>query len=269
MAFTVQQTNSNFAADSAISAGSDGAYFARTDGDLIVSGTISANSGSIVISNDANPGFSSITLRPGRSDPGVAVPSFVIVANSSEETPFLNITRTNMPRYPVETAVMLTAFPNNTTEFPSSVSVNGVITAKFQALIKTAGTDPAAIPRSNYTGYPIYIFNAPAANGYYDIVLNSVPSSGGVICVIYDNNTSGSFIQTVRLFASDGTTALGNANTGGTQQNQVIAGTYSSGQRQTVYGILSPIVNFNTIIIPAAEADALHAATEKARGFTK
>jgi hypothetical protein len=35
-----------------------------------------------------------------------------------------------------------------------------------------------------------------------------------------------------------------------------------------LYGILSPLTSIETLTIPAAEADALHAATEEAKGFT-
>jgi len=164
---------------------------------------------------------------------------------------------------------MLTAFPNERVEFPSSINVNGALVAKYQASVKTAGVDPDTPGRSTYAGYPIYIFNAPGAAGYYDIVLNASPSSGGIICVIYDNNASGAYQQTVTIYASDGTTVVGQAFTNGKQQNKVIAGLYATGQPQALRGVLTPLINIQSITIPAAEADALHAATEEARGFNK
>ena len=174
-----------------------------------------------------------------------------------------------MTAYPVPNSIMLTAFPTTLVEIPSTVNVNGLLVFKYVASTKTAGTDPANIPSSDYTGYPIFIFNASAANGYYKIVLRSIPASGGVICTIYDDNVDGSFVQEVRIYASNGTTLIGSQNTTGKQQNQFIAGTYIPGQPQTIRAVRIPLESITPLTIPAAEAAALHAATEQERGFNK
>lgn len=211
-----------------------------------------------------------INLRAGISPEVAIVPSFSLIASATDgETPTLKFTRSNMNAYPAPTSVMITAFPNDSVDFPSTVNVNGALSVKFQASVKTAGINSASPPRSNYTGFPIYIFNADGGvDGYYDIVLKSQPSSGGVLCVIYDNNPNGPIVQQVNIYASNGTTLIGQTFTGGKQQNVILAGAYVSGQPQKLYGILSDLNDIDTITIPAAEADALHAATEEAKGFT-
>jgi hypothetical protein len=240
----------------------------RMRGSTFITGGLDAENGRLTVSNrDAR--FAYLELRAGTPVEVAAVPTFTFTANADDGTaPTLTLTRTNMTEYPVPNAAVLTAFPNNTTDFPSTVNINGALSVNFQASVETAGTDPASPPRANYTGIPIYIFNAPGANGYYDIVLDTIPSSGAVIFTMYDNNTSGLFTQQVRVFTSNGTSQIAFVRTSGKQQHVVLSGAYISGQNQTFYGILSDISGVDAFTLPAAEAAALHAATQQARGFT-
>lgn len=243
---------------------------ANLDGSAIVRGDIKGRNGALYVSNDTGASEAFIDLRAGTSNQSVVVPTFSIIANARPgSTPSLFISRTNMSAYPVRDSVMLTAFPANLVEIPSTVNVNGLLVSKYVASNKTAGADPANIPSSDYTGYPVFIFNAEAANGFYKIVLKSIPASGGVICAIYDNNATASFEQQVRIYASNGTTELFLIRTNGKQQNTVIAGTYIPGQSQILRAVRIPLESVVPGTIPAAEADALHAATEEAKGFNK
>ena len=242
---------------------------ANLNGPAFVRGDIEGTNGKMILSNN-NGNESFIDLRAGTSIEVAIVPTFSIIGNATPgQTPSLFISRTNMINYPVPDAIMLTAFPTMLTEVPSTVNVNGLLTTKYVAAIETAGTDPANVPSFNYVGYPIFIFNASAANGYYKVVLKSIPASGAVICTIYDNNVDGSFEQEVRIYASNGTTLIGSQNTTGKQQNQLIAGTYTTGQPQTIRAVRIPLESITPLTIPAAEAAVLHAASEEERGFNK
>lgn len=281
MAFTVRQTDSAYAPDSAIAAGHGTAYFARTEGNLEVAGSatisgpafiggdLEATNGKMIISNKTIKKEAYLDLRAGTPVEVAIVPTYSFIANNETvDTPTLFISRSNMPDYPVSNAIMMVAAPSATPEFENEISVNGTIVASYQASVDTAGTNSSNRPRFEYIGFPIYIFNAPAANGYYDIVFTAAPISGGVLCVIYDDNQAGTYTQTVRLFTSDGTTLLGEVVTNGSEQSKVLAGVYVSGQPQTLYAIKSNIKLVETIPISTGQADALHAATKEAKGFT-
>lgn len=240
-------------------------------GPAFIGGDLEATNGKMIIANKTIKKEAYLDLRAGTPVEVAIVPTYSFIANNETvDRPTLFMSRSNMPDYPVSNTVMMAAFPNTTPEFENELSVNGIIVPSYQASVDTAGTNPSNRPRFNYIGFPIYIFNAPDANGYYDIVLTASPASGGNICILVDSNAPGlqGYTQAIRLFASDGTTLLGELFSSGDSYTQLLAGSYVPGQPQKLRAIAITLDSVNTINIPTAQAAALHAATKEAKGFT-